>query len=139
MARSIALVRTGWAVSALAGYVRARLKELDKSQNWLAHEAGISESTVSNFLKNNVRPTPRVLRLIAKPLGVPEARLTALAGYAIDEGADPSDPVLRLARQIHEAPWLSEGVEKWMQLPPIDQEEILRQIDFRLSRQVRKG
>lgn len=121
--------------SALAGYLRKELADRNLSQAQLASMAGIRESTLSNLLnKPNVLPKPETLRKLATALNVPEAQLTALAGYAIDGAPGLADRYLRMARLIQTLSWLESGVEKWLQLPENEQEDILFQIESRLNR-----
>jgi hypothetical protein len=76
---------------------------------------------------------------LAVALNMAEAELTALAGYAID-GAPTLDEarLQRLARLLQTLPWLEAGVEKLLQLSDEEQDDILAQIEFRLSRRSRK-
>lgn len=122
-------------MSALAGYLRTKMKERGWSQSQFAGLAEIRESTLSNLLNNpDVLPKPETLHKLAVALDVPEAQLTALTGYAIDGAPDLDDRYLRLARLMQTLPWLETGVEKWLQLPEAEQDDILTQIEYRLSR-----
>ncbi len=129
------------AVSTLASFLRSELERRGWSQNQLANKAGVRESTVSNILNKpgGVRSKPQTLRKLAAALEIPESDLTEHIGYSIEGASTPDDRHLRMARLIDSLPWLAMGVEKWLQLPANEQEEILELIEFRLSRHSQKG
>jgi hypothetical protein len=79
------------------------------------------------------------LKKLAGALGVSGAYLTNLVGYPIGDLPEPEDRSVRLARMIEALPWLEAGVEKWLQLDPQEQEDIVNQIEFRLSRRSQKA
>jgi transcriptional regulator with XRE-family HTH domain len=126
-------------MTALARRIRERLQELEWTQETLAEHAGLATSSVSDILNTKRLPRPETLHKLALALNMAEAELTALAGYAID-GAPTLDEarLQRLARLLQTLPWLEAGVEKLLQLSDEEQDDILAQIEFRLSRRSRK-
>jgi transcriptional regulator with XRE-family HTH domain len=127
-------------MSALARYLRAKMKEQGLTQSQLAGKAELSESALSYLLNNpDVLPKPDTLNKLAGALGVAEAQLTALTGYAIEGAPDLDERQARLSRLMQALPWLESGVEKWLQLPEDEQDDILNQIEYRLNRQTQKA
>ncbi len=49
-----------------------RLESLDRSQNWLARQVGMSPGYLSNLISEERAPSGRIRRRIQKALGVPD-------------------------------------------------------------------
>ena len=49
-----------------------RLESLGRSQNWLAHQAGMSPGYLSTLISEERAPSGRIRRRIQRALGVPD-------------------------------------------------------------------
>ena len=52
------------------GQVKQRLRELNKSQRWLAAEVGMTEANVSKFLRGQRRVRSDTMAMIADAVGL---------------------------------------------------------------------
>ncbi len=61
----------------LGTMIGKRLKEMNKQQKWLAHEARISKTYLCAIMNGRAIPTLAALKQIAKPLGLDPFDLVA--------------------------------------------------------------
>jgi transcriptional regulator with XRE-family HTH domain len=106
-----------------------------KRASWLAKEAGVSRSTVTNWLNNpeGVQPTPLNVAKVAKALGMKTRDLAPYAGYPIVASADDTERSIRRANPDPRAVKMMNGVER---LKPRDQDTVYSMVEaFIASRQ----
>ena len=106
-----------------------------KRPSWLAKEAGVSRSTVNNWLNNpeGVQPTPLNVAKVAKAFGMKTRELAPYAGYPINASADDTERTARRANLDPRAAKMLDGVER---LKPRDQDTVYSMVEaFIASRQ----
>lgn len=120
------------AVSALADYIKYRMRILGKQQNEIAAAAGITESTLSNILnpKKKTTPRPETIKGLAKALDTEGALLTSLLGYPIGPTGD-AGRYDEIADRLPGVPWLADRLPDLMDLSEEHFQELMKQVDFR--------
>jgi transcriptional regulator with XRE-family HTH domain len=107
--------------------VQELLKEHKKSRAWLAREAKIGRSTITNWLNNpeGVRPEPAMVGKVAKAFGLKARDLAAFAGYPITASIDENDRKQRW-EELGVPPGLSQAVdEAQRELSAVDQDTLV--------------
>ncbi len=125
------------AVSALANYIRSRMKLLERNQTDIAGRAGITESTLSNILNSKKKkdgsstiPRPETIKGLARALETEGALLTSLLGYPVGPVGD-SDRYEEISRRLPGVPWLADRLSDLMELSEDEFHELMEWIDFR--------
>jgi len=122
-------------VSALANFIRSRMKYLGKSQVDIAGMAGIKESTLSNILNpkkeaGSIIPRPGTIKGLAKALQTEGALLTSLLGYPVGPVGD-DDRYEEIARRLPGVPWLADRLPDLMELSEDEFRDLMEWLDFR--------
>ena len=78
---------------AFGEYVRAERKLANISQRELARISGVSDSYLSQMERGLYRPSPEIIKAIAKAFAVPPSTLYALFGWLDEERDQPDDGV----------------------------------------------
>lgn len=69
----------------LGDWIRDGLKDLGRSQAWLAEKIGVQPPQVSRIISGASEPTPEILGAIADALGKPRVQAYRAAGYLNQE------------------------------------------------------
>jgi transcriptional regulator with XRE-family HTH domain len=122
-------------VSALANFIRSRMRFLGKNQVDIAAGAGIKESTLSNILNPKKKsgstiPRPATIRGLAKALQTEGALLTSLLGYPVGPVGD-DDRYEEIARRLPGVPWLADRLPDLMELSEDEFRDLMEWLDFR--------
>ena len=77
----------------------------ERSQTWLAEEAGIGQATVSRMLRGIYTPSPKTLQAVSQALGLDNVYLMRLSGLPLPEEGQQRDPSVEyLADRLNELP-----------------------------------
>jgi len=122
-------------VSALANFIRSRMRFLGKSQADIAGMAGIKESTLSNILNPKKKsgstiPRPGTIKGLAKALETEGALLTSLLGYPVGPIGD-GDRYEEIVRRLPGVPWLADRLPDLMELSEDEFRDLMQWVDFR--------
>lgn len=122
-------------VSALANFIRSRMRQIGKNQVDVASGAGIKESTLSNILNPKKKsgatiPRPGTIKGLAKALDTEGALLTSLLGYPVGPVGD-GDRYEEIARRLPGVPWLADRLSDLMELSEEEFRELMELVDFR--------
>jgi len=116
-------------MSAWGTKVLELLRQHGKSQKWLADEAGIARSTITNWIADTaVVPTPKNVAVVAKAFGMKARDLAPYAGYVVTESKSDADRQARIAA-IEASPRLARGIDLLRGLSPRDQDTVLSMIE----------
>jgi len=122
-------------VSALANFIRSRMRFLGKNQSDIAAGAGIKESTLSNILNPKKKsgstiPRPATIKGLAKALETEGALLTSLLGYPVGPIGD-DDRYDEIARRLPGVPWLADRLPDLIELSEDEFRDLMEWLDFR--------
>ena len=106
------------------------LSQHKKKRSWLAKEAGVSRSTVSNWLNNpeGVTPEPLQVAKVAKAFGLKTRDLAPFAGYPINASADDTERTARRAA-LTEQPRVVQFLNGLDRLNARDQDTVLSMLE----------
>jgi transcriptional regulator with XRE-family HTH domain len=110
--------------------VRELLDEAGEKPSWLAKRAGVSRSTVTNWLNNpdGVTPKPLQVAKVAKAFGIKTRDLAPFAGYPIHASADDTERTVRRAalQESERVRTVLDGLDK---LNARDQDTVLSMLE----------
>lgn len=115
----------GWGLK-----VRELLDQKGKKPGWLAAEAGISRSTVANWLNNpdGVTPKPLQVAKVAKAFGLKTRDIAPYAGYPIHASADDTERTVRRAA-LKDSPRVSQLLDGLDRLNARDQDTVISMLE----------
>jgi plasmid maintenance system antidote protein VapI len=91
-------------VTPIGEWIRKGLKDIGKSQVWLAEKIGVQPPQVSRIISGASETTPDILSAIADALGKPREQVYRVAGY--------------LDKKPQKDEWLEEMTHKLGLVPP---------------------
>ena len=106
------------------------LSQHKRKPSWLAKEAGVSRSTVGNWLNNpdGVTPKPLQVAKVAKAFGLKTRDLAPFAGYPINASANDTERTARRAA-LQEQPRVSRLIDGLDRLNARDQDTVLSMLE----------
>lgn len=129
-------------MSAFGNKIREILKRIDKNEQWLSERSGISKATISEWSSNADRvPSPASVKavvLVFTPFKVDPDEIYEAAGYHLVKSKSGSHRMERLERLAAAHPNVLDRMEMISNLPPPEQEEVVRLIDAWHATQRRK-
>lgn len=110
--------------------VREMLDTKGKNAAWLAKAAGVSRSTVANWLNNEEGVTPKPLQVakVAKAFEMKTRDLAPYAGYPISASADDTERSARRAA-LQESPRVSQLLDGLDRLNARDQDTVISMLE----------
>jgi transcriptional regulator with XRE-family HTH domain len=110
--------------------IQELLDRHDMKPSKLAKDAGVSRSTVGNWLHNpdGVTPKPLQVAKVAKAFGLKTRELAPFAGYPINASADDTERTARRAALV-ETPRVAELVRGLERLGAKDQDTVLSMLE----------
>jgi transcriptional regulator with XRE-family HTH domain len=110
--------------------VRELLDQKHENAAWLAKAAGVSRSTVANWLNNEEGVTPKPLQVakVAKAFGLKTRDLAPYAGYPIHASASDTERTARRAT-LQDSPRVSQLLDGLDRLNARDQDTVLSMLE----------
>jgi len=117
-------------MNAWGSKVRELLDSKGHKPAWLAEAAGVSRSTVANWLNNEdgVVPKPLQVAKVAKAFGLKTRDLAPYAGYPISASADDTERTARRAA-LQESPRVSQFLDGLDRLNARDQDTVISMLE----------
>lgn len=114
--------------------VRELLDGVHKKPAWLAREAGLARSTISNWLNNPEGVTPKPLQVakVAKAFGLKTRELAPYAGYPVNASKDDTERTVRRTA-LQEAPRVSALLDGLELLSARDQDTVMSMLEVFIS------
>lgn len=120
-------------MSEFGNKIKALLDGIGRNEQWLSDQTGIAKSTISEWGSNPDRiPKPPTMHKLVKlftPYGIDPDEIYEAAGYRMVESQSANERMQRLERLAATDPSVLDQMENIAQLPPPDQEEIVRLLD----------